>query len=102
MLPGRRPLRTPSLLSFLEKELTLLGYHFSSKLTGKTFRIGGTSSLAALGAPAEDIRTLGGWAASSDVWQTYASPASHRARALLTQRNLVNQLSGQPSPHSRT
>jgi hypothetical protein len=101
MLPGRRPLRTRPLLSFVQDQLALIGYRFGSKLTGKTFRIGGASSLAALGAPAEDIRTLGGWAPSSETWRTYASPASHRARALLTQQNLQRQAPANSNPQSR-
>jgi hypothetical protein len=88
---GYKPLRTKSLLSFLAKHLSELGFPNMRNLTGKTFRIGGASTLAALGAPAEDIRALGGWAPSSDTWKQYASAASQRQRALLTQRNLAKQ-----------
>jgi hypothetical protein len=88
---GYKPLRTKSLLSFLTQHLPELGFPEMENLTGKTFRIGGASTLAALGAPAEDIRALGGWAPSSDMWKQYASAASQRQRALFTQRNLARQ-----------
>jgi hypothetical protein len=91
------PLRTQSLLSFLQRHLSSLGYTFSAKLTGKAFRIGGTSTLAAAGAPSQDIRALGGWSQSSQVWRTYASVDSHKQRALLTQQQMFKLLSAPAS-----
>lgn len=85
---GFQPLRTGTLLRFLETHLPRLDFPHMNHLTGKAFRIGGASSLAAVGAPAVDISAMGGWAPSANTWKRYASEAAHRDRALLTQRNL--------------
>jgi hypothetical protein len=95
---GYKPLRMSSLLSFLKQELPLLGFSDMNKLTGKTFRIGGTSALTTLGVPEEDIRTMGGWSKNSTVWRQYASTASLRHRAILTQRNIYKQSSSTNIP----
>ena len=64
-----------------------------SLLTGKAFRIGGASTLASLGAPIEDIRSMGGWAPTADTWKQYASHVSQKQRAILTQRNMQQLIS---------
>jgi hypothetical protein len=57
------------------------------RFTGKCFRRGGVSTLAAQGIDAETLATLG-WAANSPMWKIYANDPAvqlHRARAVAAQ-----------------
>jgi hypothetical protein len=84
-LPGRKPLRTANLIAFVSLGLRACGlgeFH----LSGKCFRIGGTSTLAAAGADPADLRRLGRW--RTNQWETYADPKSHQIRAREVNRRM--------------
>jgi hypothetical protein len=53
---------------------------------GKSFRIGSTSALAAVGTDSADLRGMGGW--QTNMWKTYADAASKKQRALLIGRRM--------------
>ena len=82
-LPGRRPLTTSALVGHLRRKLKEVG-RGGMRVTGKCFRQGGASTLAALGVPAADIASAGGWAAGSTVWKEHYAhfPEVQRARAV--------------------
>ena len=85
-LPGYPPPAVSRVLGFVKTGLVAVGFG-KLQLTGKCFRIGGTSSLAALGAPEQDICALGRWK-SPRMWRTYADPSSHKARAVESSRRM--------------
>lgn len=76
---GYKPLRMQTLLKFVEKHLVLAG-HKHMNLTGKCFRIGGTSELAASGATDAELAKKGRWASNSAMWKIYADPQSKKVR----------------------
>jgi len=80
---GEGPITISVLVGHLRRKLTAIG-RGDMRVTGKCFRKGGTSTLAALGVPAADIVNAGGWAAGSTVWREhYANfPDVRRARAV--------------------
>lgn len=86
-LPGQGPLRIANLLAFLSLSLRATGQG-DPHLTGKCFRIGATSQLAAAGAGVGDLRALGRWSQTSQVWQTYADPRSRQVRAREVNRRM--------------
>jgi hypothetical protein len=82
-LSDDKPLTTNALVGHLRRKLTAIG-RGDMKVTGKCFRKGGASTLAALGVPAADIVTAGGWASGSSVWREHYAhfPDVKRARAV--------------------
>ena len=83
---GARLLTTSSLTEYVSKHLAVITsgpVHF----TGKAFRIGGASTLAAQGVAPADIARGGHWAAGSRVpLAVYADPASLRQREIAISR----------------
>jgi hypothetical protein len=84
-LPDRRPLRMPALLGFTTYALRQLGQG-DLHLTGKCFRIGGASTLTALGANEADLRGLGRW--HTNMWTTYADPEAKKLRDIKVRRRM--------------
>jgi hypothetical protein len=83
LLPGADQLRlsTFALVRFLERPHAASGLG-SLELTGKSWRMGGASSLALQGLEPADIAALG-WAADSHMWERYArDPQVQRQRAI--------------------
>lgn len=78
-LIGYRPLRMATLLKFVETNLVSAG-HKRMELTGKCFRIGRASELAAAGASEEQLTNSGGWAHNSRTWRIYADGQSKKVR----------------------
>jgi len=84
-LANRLPLSTQNLIGFLTRAAFDAGLGKIS-IGGKSFRIGSTSTLAAAGTDAADMRGLGGW--QTNMWNTYADSKSKRERAILIGRKL--------------
>lgn len=85
-LPSARPLRTSALVGFTRLALHKLGWP-NLHLTGKCFRIGGTSTLAASGASDDAMRRLGRW--RTNVWSTtYADEEAHKTRDLNARKEM--------------
>jgi hypothetical protein len=82
---GYVPLRMKQLLSYLTHSLRTS--HHTPFLTGKCFRIGGTSQLAGRGATIEEISQLGRWR-SKNTWRNYADYNAIKQRAIRTNRNM--------------
>lgn len=76
-------LKMSALLGFTRQSLRDIGQG-DLPLTGKCFRIGGTSTLAERGASDADLRKLGRWRTS--MWTAYADPASQKKRDLSVRR----------------
>lgn len=78
-----KPLTTNALIGHLRRKLKAIG-RGSMTVTGRSFRKGGASTLAALGVPAADIVNAGGWANGSSVWREHYAhfPDVKRARAV--------------------
>jgi hypothetical protein len=89
-----RQLTTNALVRDLERRHIAAGFG-QVYLTGKCFRRGGASTLAAQGIDAADIASLG-WAPNSPMWQVYANdPAVQLYRALALGQRMQVEL---PSP----
>ena len=82
-LSDGKPLTTNALVGHLRRKRTAIG-RGDMNVTGKCFRKGGASTLAALGVPAADIVNAGGWASGSSVWREHYAhfPDVKRARAV--------------------
>lgn len=82
-LKGRKPLSTHALVKVLQRRHREAGFG-DVRFTGKCFRRGGSSTLAAQGIDAADIASLG-WAPNSPMWKIYANDPAvilHRALAI--------------------
>lgn len=80
-------LTTQALLTHLRSEAVAVGIP-NAIFTGKCFRRGGASAMAASGQGAECIRRAGGWSASSHVWERYVSQDAAQRRAIAASRQL--------------
>lgn len=80
-LEGGHPLSAYALMQFLQRRHLAAGLG-PARLTGKSLRRGGASTLAANGVDEEHIARLG-WANNSHVWKRYANdPAVQRQRSI--------------------
>lgn len=85
--PTLARLTTPSLMKTLTSMATDAGLpdvHF----TGKCFRIGAASALAAGGASAEDISVNNRWSAKAGTWTRYTTRSAQQQRALKVNRSM--------------
>ena len=80
-LPGESPLSIASLTESIANACRADGLG-EIEITGKCFRRGGCSDMVAAGFTTAQIQTVGRWQSSAMV-NTYADPASRRARAAL-------------------
>lgn len=80
---GYKPLALSALLGYLRCKLRQLDFG-ELHLTGKCFRIGAASTLAAAGVETADLRDLGRW--RTNMWRTYADGPARKARALIANR----------------
>ena len=85
--PSGKLLTTQTLLSHLRTEVAAIGIT-NVIFTGKCFRRGGASAMAASGLSAESIRRAGGWSISSRVWERYVDQESAQRRAIGASRQL--------------
>lgn len=93
---GRPPATTYGLVEYLKRRHEDAGLP-PARITGKSLRRGGASTLAAHGAGAGDIARLG-WADGSSTWQRYASePAVQRARAVRLAAQVTADLQARPA-----
>lgn len=84
-VPGQPPLSVARLTSTLEAALCKRHPERQWNLTGRTYRRGGASDLAAAGAPAADVAAAGGWR-SVRMFERYTSEAARVARQLAVSR----------------
>ena len=82
---GEQQLRTQQLLAHLTAECTAIGMR-NFKFTGKCFRRGLASSMAAAGEQPETIKKAGGW--RSGAWTKYLTVAAAQAAATAASRRL--------------
>lgn len=77
---------TPKLIEQIKAALASI--NIVVPLTGRCFRRGAASTLAAQGAPVFDISVAGRWSPAGNVHARYVDPASARARTLLVNRSM--------------
>lgn len=82
---GTQPLRTQQLLAHLTAECTAIGMT-GFKFTGKCFRRGLASSMAASGEQPETIKKAGGW--KSSAWTKYLTREAAQQAAAAASRRL--------------
>ena len=81
------PLSSTTLISFVTTALSHLG-HRGLHLTGKCFRIGGTSSLHEAGVGPTDLSRSARWTDGSAMHRTYTMPESAARRAIEINRGM--------------
>jgi hypothetical protein len=84
---GNIALKSSTLVYCTQRALRSLG-HDDIHLTGKCFRIGAASTLAAQGIDSNDISISGRWSTDGTMWIRYATSISLRQRALEVNRNM--------------
>lgn len=90
-LDNHRPATAFSLTRYLQRRHQAAGLG-EVRLTGKSLRRGGASTLAAMGVDEQHIAQLG-WAAGSSVWQRYTDdPAVMRQRAIQRSHMMVEDM----------
>ena len=87
---GCAPLSGAELIRRIKVGLAGIGYR-NMHITGKCFRKGGATGLAAEGASNEEVAALAGWRTSSMV-ETYASREALEERRIATSRRLAPAL----------
>jgi hypothetical protein len=84
---GNIALKSSTLVNYAQSALRALG-HDDIYLTGKCFRIGAASTLAAQGVDSNDIAVTGRWSVDGTMWTHYATSTAMRQRALDVNRRM--------------